>query len=342
MINIVHASRNRLLGASLVGTLVAVAMATTPAVAADLKIGLVLKPLDNTYFGAMARGAEAASKELGVGLTTVAATSLTDDAGQASQLAALDASGEYGCYIVNPVSPTNLLQPLASVTAKGQGVMNIDLPIDLDAAAKAAVKVTSYMGSDNVATGAAAGKHMLTLLPEGSKVAMIGGLPADPGSLARMKGFSDAVAGKLNIIQTVAANADRLKAQQDAGSIIRANPDIGGFFTVSGDMSLGIQTAIDQAEMRGKIAVIGIDGTVPQLEQVRDGIQPAAVEQFPFLMGYQGVEACIAAMAGKAVPDNVPTPVLVVTKDDAAAALEAFPAPPASFDFSDPLRELVK
>ncbi len=342
MNNISHASRNRLLGASIVGTLVAVMMAATPSVAADLKIGLVLKPLDNTYFGAMARGAEAASKEFGVGLTTVAATSLTDDAGQASQLAALDASGEYGCYVVNPVSPTNLLQPLSSVTKKGQGVMNIDLPIDLKAAASAGVTVTSYMGSNNVTTGAAAGEHMVSILPKGSKVAMIGGLPADPGSLARMKGFSDAVAGKLEIIQTVASNADRLKALQDAASIIRANPDIGGFFTVSGDMSLGIQSAIDQADMRGKIAVIGIDGTVPQLEQVRDGIQPAAVEQFPFLMGYQGVEACIAAMAGKAVPDNVPTPVLVVTKADAAAALAAFPAPPASFNFSDPLRALVK
>ncbi len=342
MINIAHVSKRRILGASIVGTLVAVAMAATPAAAQSLKIGLVLKPLDNTYFGAMARGAEAASKDFGVGLTTVAATSLNDDAGQASELAALDASGEHGCYVVNPVSPTNLLQPLSSVVKKGQSVMNIDLPIDLKAAAAAGVKVTSYMGSDNVATGAAAGDYMVTILPKGGKVALIGGLPADPGSLARMKGFSDAVAGKLNIIQTVASNADRLKAQEDAASIIRANPDIGGFFTVSGDMSLGIKTAIDQANLRGKIAVIGIDGTVPQLEQVHDGIQPAAVEQFPYLMGYQGVEACVAAMAGKAVPDNVPTPVLVVTQKDAKDALAAFPAPPASFNFTDPLRALAK
>ena len=144
------------------------------------KIGLVLKPLDNTYFGAMARGAEAAAKEFGVGLTTVAATALTDDAGQASQLAALDASGEYSCYIVNPVSPTNLLQPLSSVSKKGQPIINIDLPIDLNAAAKANVTITSYMGSDSVATGAVAGKYMLAILPNGSTVALIGGLPADP------------------------------------------------------------------------------------------------------------------------------------------------------------------
>ena len=106
--------------------------------------------------------------------------------------------------------------------------------------------------------------------------------------------------------------------------------------------SLGIQTAIDEAGKRGKIAVIGIDGTVPQLEQVRDGVQPAAVEQFPFLMGYQAVEACVAATAGKSVPKSVPTPVLVVTKDNAKEALDVYPAPPKSFNFEDPLRELVK
>jgi ABC-type sugar transport system substrate-binding protein len=321
------------------------AQGSTPAAspaASNLKIGLVLKPLDNTYFGAMAKGAEAAAKDLGVGLNTVAATSLTDDAGQASQLASLDASGEYGCYIVNPVSPTNLLQPLAAVSAKKQPIMNIDLPIDLKAAKDAGVTITSYMGSDNEATGAAAGEFMAKLLPAGSKVALVGGLPADPGSLARMKGFSDAVAGKLTIIQTVASNADRLKAQQDAASIIRANPDIKGFFTVSGDMSLGIQAAIDEAGQTGNISVVGIDGTVPQLQQVQQGLQPAAVEQFPYLMGYQAVEACVAAAAGKQVPANVPTPVLVVVKDMAADALATYPAPPASFHFEDPLAALIK
>lgn len=337
--------RSRLVTALGVGASVALLAAssvTAQSPAAGQKVGFIIKPLDNTYFGAMGKGAEAAAQALGVGLTTVAATSLTDDAGQASQLAALDASGEYGCYVVNPVSPTNLLQPLAAVSAKGQGIMNIDLPIDLEAAKAGGVNVTSYMGSDNEATGAAAGEYMVSILPAGSKVAAVGGLPADPGSLARIKGFSDAIAGKLELVQTVASNADRLKAQQDTASIINGTPDIKGFFTVSGDMSLGIQTAIDNAGQTGNIVVVGIDGTIPQLEQVRDGIQPAAVEQFPFLMGYQGVEACVAFMKGATIPASVPTPVLVVTKDNAADALAVYPAPPASFQFADPLADLVK
>ena len=49
-------------------------------------------------------------------------------------------------------------------------------------------------------------------------------------------------------------------------------------------------------------------------------------------MGYQAVEACIAAVAGKEVPASVPTPVLVVPQEHAADALESYPAPTASFD----------
>ena len=96
----------------------------------------------------------------------------------------------------------------ASYTAQIRGVVT-----DQSGAVvpKANVTITSYMGSDSVATGAVAGKYMLAILPNGSTVALIGGLPADPC--------------------------------------------------------------------------------------------------------YQGVEACIAASAGKSVPNKVPTPVLVVTKE---------------------------
>lgn len=79
------------------------------------------------------------------------------------------------------------MQPLSSVSKKGQPIMNIDLPLDLRAAANAGVAVTSYMGSDNAPTGAVAGDYLLTILPKGSTVAMIGGLPAEPGSLARVR-----------------------------------------------------------------------------------------------------------------------------------------------------------
>lgn len=303
--------------------------------AAKLKVALVIKPLDNTYFGAMAEGAQAEAKKAGVDLTVVAADNVNDDSGQASKLNALVTAG-YDCYIVNPTSQTNLLTGLVPVSQAGTPIVNLDLPIDTAAAEKAGVKLTTYVGTNNETAGKAGGEAMLDLLSNGDQVALIGGLVGDPGSNARMGGFTTAVEGKLKVTQTVAADFDKAKAKSAAKTILLANPDIKGFFTPSGDMALGIQQAVNEAGKKGSVAVVGIDGTQDQLKDIVAGGEPAAIEQFPYLMGSQSVQACVAAKGGKTVPAKVETPVLIVTKDNAQAALDAFPAPPSDFTVPNP------
>lgn len=302
------------------------------------QIAFVIKPLDNPYFGAMGDGAKAAAKAAGVTLTIVAASSVTDTAGQANQLRSLVSSGKYGCYVLNPTSPTNLLRNLVPVSKAKTPIVNIDLPIDLKAAKQNGVTITSYLGTNNVTAGEAGGKEMAKLLLKGSQVALIGGLPADPGSLARLGGFRKAVAAKLKVVQYVAANADPATALADSAQIMRAHPDVRGFFTVSGTMSVAIEKAVAEAGKLKTVKVIGVDGIPAQLQQVEKGLQAAAVEQFPYLMGAQGVAGCVAAMKGKKIPSNVPTPVLVVTKATAAAALKAYPAPPKFFKVPNPFK----
>ncbi|MGN8552180.1 UNVERIFIED_CONTAM: substrate-binding domain-containing protein [Microbacterium sp. SLM126] len=299
------------------------------------KIAFVIKPLDNTYFGAMAEGAQAAADEAGVELMVVAAENVTDDSGQATKLNALVTAG-YDCYVVNPTSQTNLITGLVPVSEAGTPIVNLDLPIDLDAAADAGVDVTTYVGTNNETAGAAGGEAMLSLVDEGAQVALIGGLVADPGNIARLAGFEKSVEGKLEITQTVAADFDKAKAKSAAATILLANPDIAGFFTPSGDMAMGIQQAVEEAGKTGEVAVVGIDGTEEQLQDIVDGGQPAAIEQFPYLMGVQSVQACVAAMAGTDIPSTVETPVLIVNSENAQAALDAFPAPPEGFEVPNP------
>lgn len=302
---------------------------------ATTKVAFVIKPLDNTYFGAMAEGAQAAADEAGIELTIVAAENVTDDSGQASKLNALVTAG-YDCYVVNPTSQTNLLTGLVPVSEAGTPIVNLDLPIDLDAAEDAGVTVTSYVGTNNKTAGAAGGEAMLEILEEGDQVALIGGLVADPGNIARLEGFTEAVEGKLEITQTVAADFDKAKAKSAAATILIANPDIKGFFTPSGDMAMGIQQAVSEAGLDDQVAVIGIDGTEEQLQDIVDGGQPAAIQQFPYLMGYQSVQACVAAAGGDTIPETVETPVMIATAENAQAALDAFPAPAEGFVVPNP------
>jgi ribose transport system substrate-binding protein len=309
---------------------------TAAASGAGGKIAFVIKPLDNTYFGAMAQGAQDEAKKDGLSITVVAADSVTDDSGQASKLSALVSAGGYGCYIVNPTSATNLINGLVPVSKAGTPIVNLDLPMDTSAATAAGVKISTYVGTNNQTAGGAGGKEMVKLLKAGDTVVPIGGIPGDPGSIARIAGFSSAVSGTLKVSATIAGNDDAATAKSAAAAILRQNPNVKGFFTVAGVMAMGIQQAVEEAGLKGQVAVIGVDGIQPQLQDILAGGQPAAIEQFPYLMGVQSVQACVAAMDGKKLPADVQTPVLTVTKANAQAALSSYPKPPASFVVPDP------
>ena len=73
-----------------------------------------------------------------------------------------------------------------------------------------------------------------------------------------------------------------------------------------------------------------------ELQSIVDGKLAATVEQFPYLMGYQAIQGCVAAKQGKSLPAKVNTPTLIVTKDNAQASLDATPAPPKGFTIPDP------
>jgi ABC-type sugar transport system substrate-binding protein len=97
-------------------------------------------------------------------------------------------------------------------------------------------------------------------------------------------------------------------------------------------MALGIARAVANAGKTGDIAIVGVDGIEDALKAVEAGDLTATVAQYPYAIGQMGVEACAKAAAGDALPKSVTAPVAVVTKDNAADALHAFPAPFETFD----------
>jgi ribose transport system substrate-binding protein len=182
------------------------------------------------------------------------------------------------------------------------------------------------------------GEEMLKLVPKGSKVALIAGIVGDVGSNARIKGFKQAVEGKLEVVVMVSADWDREKALTAATDILAAHPDLAGFFAANDIMALGVERAVRTS---GKdVKVIGLDGIVDALKSVAAGELSATVAQYPYVVGAMGVEACKLAAMGKELPVNVPAPVLLINKDNAEASLKNFPRPGG--DYPDPLREMLK
>jgi ABC-type sugar transport system substrate-binding protein len=307
--------------------------------AGNARIAAVIKGLDNPFFQTMEQGIKEQSAAGGASTTVQAAASITDTTGQADKLTGL-AGQDYSCYIVNPISGTNLVQGLAQLAAKKKTIVNIDSPIDAKAAKAAGATPATYIGTDNVQAGETAGKQMAKLLPEGGKVAVIGGIAGDVTSGARIEGFQKGIGSGITVVQTVAANWERQEALTQATNLLRAHPDLKGFFSANDDMGLGIARAIANSGKTGKVEVISVDGVKDALEAVKAGSLSATVAQYPYAIGLMGVEACQAAAKGKPLPANVKAPVELITKDNATKALEVTPKPVAAYD--DPFAALVK
>jgi ABC-type sugar transport system substrate-binding protein len=301
-------------------------------------VAAVIKGLDNPFFQAMQQGIQNQAKAEGINVTVQAATSITDTTGQADKIQAL-AGQNYGCYIVNPISGTNLIQSLVQISNASKPIINIDNPISPDAAKSAGVKISTYIGTDNINAGKLAAAEMVKLLPNGGNVALIGGLAGDTTSQARLTGFQQGVSSSIHIIQTVAADWDRQKALTAAGDILRAQPTLKGFFVANDDMALGVSRAIADAGKQGQVQVVSIDGIQDALKAIQAGTLSATVSQYPYTIGAMGMEACKAVMAGKTLPTNVTAPVLVVTRANASQALASFPKPFSSYP--DPFAKLI-
>src|ERR687889_2031528 len=140
--------------------------------AGNAKIAAVIKGLDNPFFQTMEQGIKEQSTSGGASTTVQAAASITDTTGQADKLTGL-AGQDYSCYIVNPISGTNLVQGLAQLAAKKKTIVNIDSPIDAKAAKAAGATPATYIGTDNVQAGETAGKQMAKLLRKTGKVEVI-------------------------------------------------------------------------------------------------------------------------------------------------------------------------
>src|SRR5262245_9695216 len=117
-----------------------------------VEVGVVLNALDNPFFLAIYEGARAQSGRLRAATTFRSVTSNAELDAQAGQVGkALAARAD--CYVVNPITATNLSAALRGVRAP---VVNVDSPV-------AGVPVTTYIGTDDFAAGRLAGRRMASL-----------------------------------------------------------------------------------------------------------------------------------------------------------------------------------
>jgi ribose transport system substrate-binding protein len=219
-------------------------------------------------------------------------------------------------------------------------IVVINSPIDPAAANRAGVHLSTYIGTDDFAAGRLAGARMASLL-RGGQVALVGGWAGNVNSALRLGGFERGIQGtRLRVVARVNAGYDRTMAEIAADRILSTYPHLSGFFAANDLMALGIADSVGAAGKSGRVKIIGLDGIPEALNAIQAGSISATVSQYPYVMGQMAVEACVAAARGARLPARVDAPIALLTKDNVARAIAAFPMPLQWY--SDPFGTLLR
>jgi ABC-type sugar transport system substrate-binding protein len=293
-----------------------------------IRIGALVKNLDNEYFVTMQEGYEFAAARYGV---EIVVGSTPSENSEAEQLAILEGwlnEGTFDGFIVTPFRATSLNSGLAQASAAGIPIINIDELIPGDA--QEGINLAAQIASNNVRGGAAAGTWVIGNVAAGSEVAVIEGAPGTSSSIDRVSGFTDTVAAAgYNVVASQTANWDRAEAFTVATNIIQGNPNIQAIFAANDGMGLGALEAVEAAGLAEQIRVLSVDAIPEAVEAVAGGRLAGTVAQYPDEMAVLAVEAMLKVIQGRPIAPFIESPVVLITAENAATAGSRLPADPA-------------
>lgn len=303
------------------------------------KVAVATRNFNNPYWAALRDGANAQGKSSGVDVNVQAGSSETDADGENQKISTL-VTQDYSCYAAVPVDATNIITPLLPASRKGKPIINLDTQIDQKAAKKAGLKVTSFIGSDNVQAGKIAGAALAKAVGGSGDVLILKGIPGEQNGINRIKGFGQATGGKLKVVGSQVANYEQSQGLTAAEALLKAHPDVKGIFAANDTMALGAAQAVRNAGKSGQVKVIGVDGIKQALQAVKDGKLAGTVTQYPYVEGQLAVEACQAIAKGKKIPKRIVSPVKLIDKSVVDQQIKKFPKPISAF--KDPVAEASK
>ena len=185
---------------------------------------------------------------------------------------------------------------------------------------------TSWIGPDNKAIGVQDGQFLAEKLPDGGKVAIIKGGPADNSiGLARTDGVKSVLGSAKGV--TLVEAPDFGNWGSDGGltvmeSLLATNPDLAAVFCENDAMCLGAQRAIADAGKAKQIIIAGVDGQDEALKAILDGTNYMVTGlNDADIIGSLGLDRAVEILGGAKVEKDTVVPSPQVTKENAAKYL---------------------
>ncbi|WP_342237867.1 substrate-binding domain-containing protein [Inquilinus sp. OTU3971] len=201
----------------------------------------------------------------------------------AKQIAQLRELGEAGvdAVIVDAVDSNGVLPGIHELRQKGIHVIAVNTGVaDCDAS----------VTTDNVLAGQLIGRFFSETVPEGGRLAIVGGNPVTAVS-DRVIGFLSAIreAETLRVVDRVDANQTETGGYEAAKALLARNRKLDGIFAINDPTAIGVAAALRDAGLT--IPIASVDGSAAVAKMIEDRKYiVATAAQSPASIGALAVE----------------------------------------------------
>ncbi|WP_020585741.1 substrate-binding domain-containing protein [Desulfobacter curvatus] len=279
----------------------------------DQTIALVMKALTNPFFAKMEQGAKNFAKENEIPLEVFGIINETDTSHQISIMESL-ISRNIRAIVLAPADSKKLIPVCKKAVGQGITIINIDNPLDSNLLIKAGLSIP-FVGSNNQTGGELLGTYIKQQLKGKGRVLVIEGIRGVENAELRKSGFVKAVTKNSSIwvVGSESANWNTEEAFSVTMKFLQKYPSIDAIFCANDQMALGTLQAVDILDLNKNILIAGYDNIESVRNEIRHKKIHATMEQHPELMGAYGVMLAQKKINGEVVPDNLATPLDIIT-----------------------------
>ena len=278
------------------------------------QVALIMKSLANEFFGTMAEGAKAhqAGHAAEYDLVVNGIKNETDLTEQVNLIEQMVARG-VDAIVIAPADSKAVVLALKRAKAAGVVVVNIDNKLDAEVLKQAGMEVP-FVGPDNREGARVVGEALAKKLTSGDQVAIIEGVPTAFNGQQRRRGFEDAMkAGGMKIISVQSGQWEMDKANGIAAALLSEHTELKAILCANDSMALGAVAAVNSANKRGQVLVVGFDNISAIKPMLEDGRVAATADQHGDQLAVFGIEAALQILAGEAAPEDRKTPVDLIS-----------------------------
>jgi inositol transport system substrate-binding protein len=273
-----------------------------------IKIGVSMLGMQSEFIVNINDEMQKKADELGVELITVDAEKSALK--QIEQVESFIAQ-KVDVIILNPVEVEASSPAVSKAIAAGIPIVNVN--------SETTVKPTAFVGSNDVESARIAMKFLAEKLGGKGNIVMIHGLMGQAAQIQREKGANEILAEypNLKIIAAQTGEWDRAKSMDLMENWIQSyGSKINAVFAQNDEMAMGAVKALQDAGLKTKVIVIGIDAIADALQAVKKGDLDATVFQDSKNQGSGAIETAVKLAKKQPFEKDLLIPFQLVTKSN--------------------------